>query len=166
MRKAAVLMGSDSDWKTMEAAVKTLKEFQVPVEAHVMSAHRTPEASGIFARQAREQGFGVIICAAGMAAHLAGAIAGQTVLPVIGVPIGGGALSGMDALLATVQMPPGVPVATVGIDAARNAALLAVQMLALEEPKLFDALAAYKKNIAEQVAAKDLDISEKARALT
>ncbi|MFR5868994.1 MAG: 5-(carboxyamino)imidazole ribonucleotide mutase, partial [Acutalibacteraceae bacterium] len=147
MAKAAVIMGSDSDWNVMQNAVKTLKSFEIEVETHIMSAHRTPEKAADFAQKAYENGFGVIIAAAGKAAHLAGVLAGHTILPVIGVPLCSGELGGMDALLATVQMPPGIPVATMAVDGAKNAALMAVQILAGAEPALWDKLAAYKKEM-------------------
>ena len=129
MKKVAVIMGSDSDFPVMKNAVKSLKDMGIPVEAHVLSAHRTPAEAGAFASSARQNGFGVIIAAAGKAAHLAGVLAGHTTLPVIGVPMKASVLDGMDALLATVQMPKGVPVATVAIDGADNAALLAAQKI-------------------------------------
>ncbi|MCU4182960.1 5-(carboxyamino)imidazole ribonucleotide mutase [Acidiferrimicrobium sp. IK] len=140
----AVLMGSANDKPKMAPAVETLESFGVTVTEHVMSAHRTPAVVAEFARSARDAGYGVIICGAGMAAHLAGAVAGQTTLPVIGVPLSGGAIGGIDALYATVQMPRGVPVATVAIDGSANAALLAVQILALNDKSLADRLAAYR----------------------
>ena len=155
MAKVAILMGSDSDWSTMWAAHTLLAEFGVEQEMHVMSAHRTPDAVMKFASSAREQGFGVILAAAGMAAHLAGVVAAHTTLPVIGVPLKGGAMDGMDALLATVQMPPGVPVATVGLNAAKNAALLAVQILGVADSALADRLQAYKEEMARAVQEKD-----------
>ena len=130
-KKVAIIMGSDSDLPVVKAAISELKAFGVPSEVHVMSAHRTPELVAEFATNAKENGFGVIIAAAGKAAHLAGVIAGHTTLPVIGIPIKSSTLDGLDALLATVQMPTGIPVATVAIDGAANAAILAVQMLAL-----------------------------------
>lgn len=136
--KVAVLMGSANDQPKMAPAVETLSAFGVSVTEHVMSAHRTPAVVASFAGSARADGYGVVICGAGMAAHLAGAVAGQTTLPVIGVPLSGGAIGGVDALYATVQMPRGVPVATVAIDGAANAALLAVEILAVTD----DALAA------------------------
>ncbi len=136
MKKVAIIMGSDSDLPIVEKGVNVLKEFGVPFEVHVYSAHRTPEEAGVFASKAKENGFGVIIAAAGMAAHLAGALAARTTLPVIGIPCKSTALDGMDALLSTVQMPTGVPVATVAINGAGNAALLAVQMLALSDETL------------------------------
>ncbi len=134
--KVAVLMGSASDQKKMEPAAATLAEFDVEVDERIMSAHRTPAAVAEFARTARENGFSAIICGAGMAAHLAGAVAANTTLPVIGVPLSGGALNGVDALYATVQMPRGIPVATVAIDGAMNAALLAVQIMAVADADL------------------------------
>lgn len=134
--KVAVLMGSANDQAKMAPAVDTLSSFGVEVTEHVMSAHRTPSVVASFARSARQDGFGTIICGAGMAAHLAGAVAGQTTLPVIGVPLSGGAIGGVDALYATVQMPRGVPVATVAIDGAANAALLAVEILAVTDAGL------------------------------
>ena len=165
MAKAAVIMGSDSDWNVMQNAVKTLKSFEIEVETHIMSAHRTPEKAADFAQKAYDNGFGVIIAAAGKAAHLAGVLAGHTILPVIGVPLCSGELGGMDALLATVQMPPGIPVATMAVDGAKNAALMAVQILAGAEPALWDKLAAYKKEMAEGVAAKHEKIQQLAAEL-
>ena len=134
--KVAVLMGSASDQGKMEPAVTTLAEFDIEVDERVMSAHRTPAAVAEFSRTARANGYGAIICGAGMAAHLAGAVAANTTLPVVGVPMSGGALNGVDALYATVQMPKGIPVATVAIDGAMNAALLVVQMLAITDAGL------------------------------
>lgn len=165
MAKVAVIMGSDSDWAVMQTAVKTLKSYGVETQTHVLSAHRTPLEAAEFASQAKEKGFGVIIAAAGLAAHLAGAIAGNTILPVIGVPLASGGLGGLDALLATVQMPPGVPVATVAIGGAQNAAILAVQMLAAGEPALWDKLQANKQKMAEGVKVKDANIAAQAAAL-
>lgn len=144
MKKVAVLMGSANDQPKMAAAVETLKEFGVTVEEHVMSAHRTPAVVAAFASSARAEGFGAIICGAGMAAHLAGAVSAQTTLPVIGVPLSGGGLNGVDALYATVQMPRGIPVATVAIDGALNAALLVVEMFAITDADLADKLATYR----------------------
>jgi 5-(carboxyamino)imidazole ribonucleotide mutase len=143
--KVAVMMGSKSDQERMAAAINVLAEFDVEATEHVMSAHRTPEVVAAFARGARADGYGVLICGAGMAAHLAGAVAGNTTLPVIGVPLSGSALSGVDSLYATVQMPRGIPVATVAIDGAANAALLAVEILAVSDAGLADRLAAYRK---------------------
>jgi 5-(carboxyamino)imidazole ribonucleotide mutase len=138
------MMGSANDQPKMAPALELLKQFDVEATEHVMSAHRTPTVVADFASHARERGYGVIICGAGMAAHLAGAVAGQTTLPVIGVPLSGGALNGVDALYATVQMPRGVPVATVAIDGAANAALLAVEILALTDDRLVKRLEAYR----------------------
>ncbi len=165
MAKVAVIMGSDSDWAVMQTAVKTLKSYGVETETHVLSAHRTPLEAAEFAGSAKDKGFGVIIAAAGLAAHLAGAIAGNTILPVIGVPLASGGLGGLDALLATVQMPPGVPVATVAVGGAQNAAILAVQVLAAGEPALWDKLQANKQKMAEGVKVKDANIAAQAAAL-
>jgi 5-(carboxyamino)imidazole ribonucleotide mutase len=143
--KVAVLMGSDKDLPKMEPAVDVLTEFGVEHEVHVVSAHRTPERVAAFASQARENGIGVIICGAGKAAHLAGAVAAHSTVPVIGVPIATGGLGGMDALLSTVQMPTGVPVATVAVDSAANAAYLAVEILSIAEPALAVRLAQYRE---------------------
>jgi 5-(carboxyamino)imidazole ribonucleotide mutase len=142
--KVAVLMGSPNDKPKMAPAMETLGEFGITAEEHVMSAHRTPAAVAAFASGAREAGYGVLICGAGMAAHLAGAVAAQTTLPVIGVPLSGGALNGVDALYATVQMPRGMPVATVAIDGAVNAALLAAEILAVTDGGLAQRLADYR----------------------
>jgi 5-(carboxyamino)imidazole ribonucleotide mutase len=142
--KVAVLMGSPNDRDKMAPAVATLEEFGVKAEEHVMSAHRTPQRVAAFAAGAREAGFAAIICGAGMAAHLAGAVAAQTTLPVVGVPLSGGALNGVDALYATVQMPRGIPVATVAVDGAANAAILVVEMLAITDAALAERLAAYR----------------------
>ena len=155
MKKIAVLMGSDSDLPVIKAAFAVLREYGVPFEAHVMSAHRSPEAVQAFASAARERGFGAIIAAAGKAAHLAGAVAANTTLPVIGIPVKSSTLDGLDALLATVQMPSGMPVATVAIDGAANEALLAVQMLAVEDDALAAKLAAKRAAMREQIAEKD-----------
>ena len=159
MKKVGIVMGSDSDLPVIEKAVKLLKELDIPFEAHVYSAHRTPEEARTFARTARDNGFGVIIAAAGMAAHLAGAIAANTTLPVIGIPCKGPALDGMDALLSTVQMPSGIPVATVGINNGANAALLAAEILAVEDAELAARLAAKRKADTEAVLAKDAGIA-------
>lgn len=155
MKKVAIIMGSDSDWPVVKGAVDQLKAWDIPFEAHIMSAHRTPETAAEFAQTARDKGFGVIIAAAGMAAHLAGVLAGNTTLPVIGIPLKGGAGDGLDALLATVQMPSGVPVATVALNGARNAAVLAAQILSLSEPALADKLSAAKEEMKAQIAQKD-----------
>ena len=155
MKKIGIVMGSDSDLPVVEKAIAVLREFGVPFEAHIYSAHRTPEQAARFAAQAKENGFGVLIAFAGMAAHLAGALAAQTTLPVIGVPCGGGAFVGLDALLSTVQMPSGIPVATVAVGGGANAALLAMQMLALGDGELAEKLAARRAGDAEKVLQKD-----------
>lgn len=165
MKKVAVIMGSDSDWGVVQKAVSTLKAYGVPCEAHVMSAHRTPEDAAAFASTAKDMGFGVIIAAAGMAAHLAGVLAAHTTLPVIGIPIAGGIGGGLDALLATVQMPSGIPVATVAVNGAANAAFLAIQMLALSDPALAEKLAENKVKMAEGVREKDARIAAEAENL-
>lgn len=151
-------MGSDSDLPIVQKAIDTLKEFEVPFEVHVYSAHRTPNEAKEFSAQARNNGFGAIIAAAGMAAHLAGAVAANTTLPVIGIPVSSKYFGGMDALLATVQMPSGMPVATVAVDGATNAALLAIQMLAIEDADLAQKLEAKRKAGAEAVLAKNKNI--------
>ncbi len=158
MKKVAVVMGSDSDLKVMQGAIDVLKQFEVPLAVRVISAHRTPDAAREFAASAAENGFGAIICGAGKAAHLAGAFAANTTLPVIGIPIKSSTLDGLDALLSTVQMPTGMPVATVAIDGAANAALLAVQMLALSDVVLAQKLAAYRRAQTEKVLKKDAEI--------
>lgn len=150
-----ILMGSDSDWPTMNLAAEACAEFGIACEAHVMSAHRTPDDVAKYAREAHTHGMRVIIAGAGAAAHLAGAVAAQTPLPVIGVPIESKSLGGLDSLLATVQMPSGVPVATVAIGGARNAGLLAVQILATADAKLRDRVVEFKARLAEQSRAKD-----------
>ncbi|MCI8602645.1 MAG: 5-(carboxyamino)imidazole ribonucleotide mutase [Ruminiclostridium sp.] len=154
MKKVAIIMGSDSDLPIVQKAADSLKEYGVPYEMRVMSAHRCPEKVAEYSRRAEENGIGVIIAAAGMAAHLAGAIAANTTLPVIGIPVKS-TLEGMDALLATVQMPSGIPVATVGINNAKNAAILAVQMLALSDGELSEKLKAKRTEMTEEVNAKD-----------
>ncbi|MDE5765014.1 MAG: 5-(carboxyamino)imidazole ribonucleotide mutase [Ruminococcus sp.] len=159
-KKVAVIMGSNSDFPVVKSALTELKKYGVEFECRVMSAHRTPTDAADFASSAKNNGFGVIICAAGMAAHLAGVIAGHTTLPVIGIPMKSKALEGMDALLATVMMPPGVPVATVGIDGAKNAAVLAVQMLAVSDDELAKKLADEKNKMAEGVRQKDIELQE------
>ena len=158
MKKVAVIMGSDSDLKVMQGAIDMLRQFEVPFAVRVISAHRTPEAARDFAASAIENGFGAIICGAGKAAHLAGAFAANTTLPVIGIPIKSSTLDGLDALLSTVQMPSGMPVATVAIDGAANAALLAVQMLALSDENLAAKLVAYRRGLTEKVEKKDAEI--------
>ena len=150
-----VIMGSDSDWKTLEAATKVCEDFSVPYEAHVVSAHRTPDDMFDYAKNAHKKGLKIIIAGAGGAAHLPGMVASNTPLPVIGVPIKTESLSGMDALLSIVQMPNGVPVATVAIGAARNAALLAIEILATNNQELTDKLIAYKNEIADESRKKD-----------
>ena len=155
MKKVAVIMGSDSDWPVVQAACKQLKDFGFPFEAHILSAHRTPAAAADFAKTARENGFGVLICAAGMAAHLAGAFAANTTLPVIGIPMKGGAADGLDALLSTVQMPSGIPVATVALNGAKNAAVLAAQILAVSDEALAARLDRAREDMATQIAEKE-----------
>ena len=164
-KKVAVIMGSDSDWPVVKAACAELKKLDIPCEAHILSAHRTPAAAADFARSARQNGFGVIICAAGMAAHLAGAFAGNTTLPVIVIPMKGGAMDGMDALLATVQMPSGIPVATVAINGAKNAAVLAAQMLAIQDEELAAKLDAGRTEMAEQIAQKETKLQQELASL-
>ena len=154
-KKVAVIMGSDSDWPTVKAACTQLKELDIPFEAHILSAHRTPAAAAAFAKAARANGFGAIICAAGMAAHLAGAFAANTTLPVIGIPMKGGAMDGLDALLATVQMPSGIPVATVALNGAKNAAVLAAQILAVSDDVLAAKLDKAREAMAAQIAEKE-----------
>lgn len=153
--KVAFVMGSDSDLPVVEKGVKTVKDFGVEVEVRVISAHRTPYAAEEFARDAEKNGIGVIIAAAGKAAHLGGVIAAFTTLPVIGLPIKSSTLDGLDSLLSMVQMPPGIPVATVAIDGAENAGLIAIQMLALSSPELKEKLVLHKKTMAEKVVEKD-----------
>ena len=160
IKKVAVIMGSDSDFPVVRKAAEVLKEFGVPFELHVLSAHRSPKEVAAFASTARENGFGVIIAAAGMAAHLAGAVAGNTTLPVIGIPVKAKALEGMDALLATVQMPGGIPVATVAINGAENAALLAIQMLGIEDAELAAKLDAQRAEAAAKVLADSKKVEE------
>ena len=155
MKKIAIIMGSDSDLPVLEGAIRTLDQFGVPCEVRVLSAHRTPAEAAAFARSARENGFGAIIAAAGMAAHLAGAIAAATTLPVIGIPCQGPCLDGIDALLSTVQMPSGIPVATVAVNGGVNAALLAAQILAVEDSALARKLDAKRSSDTGKVLAKD-----------
>ena len=159
MKKVGIVMGSASDLPVIKKAAEVLAEFGVPYEMHIYSAHRTPDEARDFARSARENGFGVLIAAAGMAAHLAGAIAANTTLPVIGIPCKSAALEGMDALLATVQMPSGIPVAAVAIDGAKNAAFLAVEILAVTDEELSEKLAAHRRRQAEEVLAKDRELN-------
>lgn len=165
MKKVGVIMGSDSDLPVVEKAIDKLKEYGVPYEVHVYSAHRTPEQAGAFSRTSQAKGFGVIIAAAGMAAHLAGVLAAHTTLPVIGIPIAGGIGGGLDALLSTVQMPSGIPVATVAVNGAANAAFLAIQMLALSDDGLARKLEENKAKMAEGVRAKDARIAAEAANL-
>lgn len=153
-------MGSDSDLPVMQEAVEKLKKFGIPFEVRVISAHRTPDTAEKFASSAAEKGFGVIIAGAGKAAHLGGVLAAFTTLPVIGVPIKTSMMGGLDSLLSMVQMPNGIPVATVGVNGAANAGILAAQMLSLEEPSLVEKLAAYKQEMADSVAAKDAKVME------
>ena len=160
-KKVAVVMGSDSDLGIMKNCVNTLKKFGVETEVRIISAHRTPYEAENFAKNAEHNGFGAIIAAAGKAAHLAGVLAAYTTLPVIAVPIKSSALDGLDALLAMVQMPPGIPVATVAIDGAVNAALLAVQMLAISDVGLSMKMKQYKIDMAEGVKQKDAELQEK-----
>ncbi|HZN56610.1 MAG TPA: 5-(carboxyamino)imidazole ribonucleotide mutase [Planctomycetota bacterium] len=154
-KKVLILMGSDSDFGVMKAAVEVLKEFSVGCDARVLSVHRAPDIALQAAAGARDAGYRVIICGAGMAAHLAGAVAAKTTLPVIGVPLQSGAMQGLDALCATVQMPPGVPVATVAIDGARNAGILALQILGTSDARIAEELSRFKKKLTEQVLEKD-----------
>ena len=160
-KKAAVIMGSDSDWPVVEKAVKQLRELGIEVEARVMSAHRTPEQAREFSVNARANGFGVIIAAAGKAAHLAGAIAANTTLPVIGIPIKSSTLDGLDALLSTVQMPSDIPVATVAIDGAQNAALLAAEILSLADDELAAKLEQMRADMTAATLAKDAALQER-----
>ena len=164
-KKVAVIMGSDSDFPTMAPAVKRLKGFGIPVEVRVMSAHRTPDAAADFSKNAKAEGFGVIIAAAGKAAHLGGVLAAHTTLPVIGVPVKASTLDGLDALLSTVQMPSGIPVATVAIDGADNAAILAAQMLALSDDALAAQLEQMKIDMEKGVEKKNAALQEKVAAL-
>lgn len=158
MKKVAVIMGSDSDLPVLKGCFQTLRKLGIPFEAHVYSAHRTPEEAAAFARSARDNGFGVLIAAAGKAAHLAGALAAQSILPVIGIPVKASALEGLDALLSTVQMPGGIPVATVAINGSENAALLAAQMLALEDEALAQRLFAMRQAQRDAVLEKDRNL--------
>jgi 5-(carboxyamino)imidazole ribonucleotide mutase len=155
MKKVAVIMGSDSDWPVVRGACAQLEAFGIPYEAHILSAHRTPAQAATFAQGARANGFGVLICAAGMAAHLAGAFAANSTLPVIGIPMKGGAADGLDALLSTVQMPSGIPVATVALGGAKNAAVLAAQILAVSDETLAAKLDAQRADMEQQIAEKD-----------
>ncbi len=160
MKKVAILMGSDSDMPVVQKAIDTLKSLDVPVEVHIMSAHRTPHEVSEFVQNAKGNGFGVLIAAAGMAAHLAGVVAAHTLLPVIGIPCKGGAMDGLDALLSTVQMPPGIPVATVGLGAGANAALLAAQILAVSDEALAGRLLEHRTSMTDAVLEKDKKLQE------
>lgn len=164
-KKVAVIMGSDSDFPTVSPAIKRLKGLNIPVEVRVMSAHRTPDAAAAFSKNAKAEGFGVIIAAAGKAAHLAGVLAAHTTLPVIGIPVKSSTLDGLDALLATVQMPSGIPVATVAIDGADNAAILAAQMLALSDEAIAAQLERMKTDMEAGVAAKNAALQAKVAEL-
>ena len=161
-KKVVIIMGSDSDFPVVKDAAVELKKLDIPYEIHVMSAHRTPEEASEFAKNAKKNGFGVIISAAGMAAHLGGVLAAQTILPVIGIPVSGSRLDGMDALLATVQMPKGIPVATVAINGAGNAGILAAQMLALSDDTIAEKLEKMKVDMREAVIEKDKKLQEEA----
>ena len=160
MKKVGVVMGSDSDLKVVNKAIDVLKEYSVPYEVHIYSAHRTPQQAREFSLNARKNGFGVIIAAAGMAAHLAGALAANTTLPVVGIPVKSANFDGMDALLSTVMMPSGIPVATVAVDGAKNAALLAVEMLAIEDEQLAQRLEQARSEAAQAVLEKDKKAQE------
>lgn len=165
IRKVAVIMGSDSDWPVVKGACAQLKALDIPFEAHILSAHRTPAEAADFAKNARANGFGVILCAAGMAAHLAGAFAANTTLPVIGIPMKGGAMDGLDALLATVEMPSGIPVATVALNGAKNAAVLAAQILAVGDARIAGCLLQARADMAQQIAEKNTALQKEVEAL-
>ena len=165
IRKVAVIMGSDSDWPVVKGACAQLKALDIPFEAHILSAHRTPAEAAVFAKNARANGFGVILCAAGMAAHLAGAFAANPTLPVIGIPMKGGAMDGLDARLASVQMPSGIPVATVARNGAKNAAGLAAEILALSDDTLAGKLEAERVSMAQQIAAKEEKLQNELKEL-
>ncbi|MBE6839408.1 MAG: 5-(carboxyamino)imidazole ribonucleotide mutase [Ruminococcus sp.] len=160
MKKIAIIMGSDSDFPVVKNACVELKKLGIPYEVHIMSAHRTPDMAAEFSKNAEKNGFGIIIAAAGMAAHLGGVLAAHTILPVIAIPIAGSRLDGMDALLATVQMPTGIPVATVAINGAGNAAILAAQMLALSDPEIAEKLHKMKDDMVVGVIEKDKKIQD------
>lgn len=160
MKKVAIIMGSDSDLSTMQPCMQRLKSFGVPFETRIISAHRTPSAAEQFATSAKDEGFGVIIAAAGKAAHLAGVLAAYTILPVIGVPIKTSMMGGLDSLLSMVQMPKGVPVACVAVDGAENAAILAVQILAVSDPSLCTVLGRHKQQMEAEVLEKDQKIQQ------
>ena len=165
MKKVAIIMGSDSDFPIVTPAIKQLKDLGIESEVRVMSAHRTPEAAHDFSKNAIANGFGVIIAAAGMAAHLGGVLAASTTLPVIGIPCSAKVLDGMDAMLATVMMPPGIPVATVGVNAAKNAELLAAEILAVGDDELMQKLIAMREDMAKQVVEKDKALQEKIKEI-
>ena len=165
MKKAAIVMGSDSDLGKVRSAALTLKELGIPFEMRIISAHRTPAEAADFAQNAEKNGFGVLIAAAGKAAHLAGALAANTVLPVIGLPISSSTLDGLDALLSTVQMPSGIPVATVAINGAKNGALLAVQIGAASDAELAKKYKAYRENMAQEVMKKNQKLQETVKSL-
>ena len=165
MKKIAIIMGSDSDFPKLKPCLQKLRAFAIPFEARVISAHRTPEVAETFAKSAKENGFGVIIAAAGKAAHLGGVLAAYTTLPVIGLPIQSSTMDGMDSLLSMVQMPSGVPVATVAIDGAANAAILAAQILALSDEELAEKLGAEKKRMKTEVIDKDRALQEKMKEI-
>lgn len=160
MKKIAIIMGSDSDWPIVKQAADQLRELNIPHTVRVISAHRSPEAAAEFSKNARENGYGAIIAAAGKAAHLAGAIAANTTLPVIGIPVKSSTLDGLDALLATVQMPSGMPVATVAIDGAKNAALLAAQILSVSDDEIAEKLSIMRKEMTEKVLKKDAQFNQ------
>lgn len=164
-KKVAVILGSDSDLPVMLGCLKALQRDQIPYEIHIISAHRTPEAAAVFSSSARENGFGVLIAAAGKAAHLAGILAAHTTLPVIAVPIKSSTLDGLDALLSSVQMPKGVPVATVAIDGSDNAAILAEQILGVFDADVAERLSTAKENMKQEIQAKDQAIAEQAQAM-
>lgn len=159
-KKVAVIMGSDSDLPVVQKGLDVLRELGIPYEAHIMSAHRTPEKVSKFASEARENGFGVVVAAAGMAAHLAGVVAAHTTLPVIGIPCKGGAMDGVDALLSTVMMPPGIPVATVGLNSGANAALLAAEMLSITDGGIAARLKGRREDMAKAIEEKDRALQE------
>lgn len=165
MKKVAIIMGSDSDLPIVAPAIKQLKELGIETEVRVMSAHRTPKEAQAFSENAIENGFGVIIAAAGMAAHLGGVLAASTTLPVIGIPCSAKVLDGMDAMLATVMMPPGIPVATVGVNAAKNAALLAAEILAVSDSELSQKLIEMRADMAQAVIEKDKALQEKIKEI-
>lgn len=161
MQSVGIVIGSDSDWAVMEEAVKVLKQFEISYEVKISSAHRTLMRTLDWVHNFEKQGGKIIIAAAGLAAHLPGVVAGATTLPVIGVPMRSGPMEGMDALYSIVQMPPGIPVATVGIGGARNAGLLAVQILAIADEKLGEKLAKYRSKMADEIETKDMALQEK-----